>query len=115
MENVAALARMMSISKLNASMYDRCVASYTLYFEDYIYLNNYKKDGIRIAYQQLAECKKNGNLKYNKGRGIASVKLDNKEKYLMFVCGSDKNREKEQEITKQIADLLEQKCGVQIV
>ena len=43
------------------------------------------------------------------------IKLENKQKYWMFVCGSDKDREKEPEITRQIAAFLQQKCGTTIV
>lgn len=114
LENLAAAARLMKMSKTNASVYNRVVASYTLYYDECIYLNNYKKDGMKITYQQLAECKNSGNLKYNPGRGIVTLKI-NKEKYLMYVCGADKDRAKEQEVTGQIAAFLQQKCGVQIV
>ena len=55
LENVAAAARMMRMSKTNASLYNRCIASYTFYYEDHIYLNNYKKQGISITYDQLAD------------------------------------------------------------
>jgi len=114
LENLAAGARMMKMSKTNASVYYRVAESYTLYYDEYIYLNNYKKEGIKITYQQLAECKNSGGLKYNPGRGIVKLKLG-KNKYLMYVCGADKDRVKEQEITKQIAAFLQQKCGVKIV
>lgn len=33
----------------------------------------------------------------------------------MYVCGSDTDRTKEAEITKQIASFLQEKCGLQIV
>lgn len=110
LENLAAASRMVA-----KSVYERVVASYTLYYEDCLYLNNYKKKGKHITYQQLAECKKNGYFKYNKGRGIVTIKLDDKHKYQMFVCGSDTDRTKEAEISRQIADFLQQKCGMQIV
>lgn len=110
LENLAAASRMVA-----KSVYERVVSSYTLYYEDYLYLNNYKKEGKNITYQQLAECKKSGNFKYNKGRGIVTIKLDDKQKYQMFVCGSDTDRTKETEITEQIADFLQKKCGMQIV
>lgn len=109
LENLAAAARMLG------NMYDIVSSSYTLYYEDYIYLNNYKKDGMKITYSQLAECKKNGGFKYRKGRGIVTLKLDSGKKYLMYVCGSDTDRAKEAEITAQIAGFLQEKCGVQIV
>lgn len=109
LENLAAAARMVG------NMYDIVSSSYTLYYEDYIYLNNYKKEGLRITYAQLAECKKNGGFKYNKGRGIVTLKMQDKKKYLMYVCGSDTDRIKEAEITKQIASFLQEKCGLQIV
>jgi len=114
LENLAAGARLMKMSKTNASVYYRVVESYTLYYDECIYLNNYKKEGRKITYQQLAECKNSGNLKYNPGRGIVTLKL-NKDKYLMYVCGADKDRVKEQEITGQIAAFLQEKCGVKIV
>lgn len=109
LENLAAAARMLGY------MYDMVSSSYTLYYDDYIYLNNYKKEGLKITYSQLAECKKNGGFKYRKGRGIVTLKLDNGKKYLMYVCGSDTDRAKEAEITEQIAAFLQDKCGVQIV
>lgn len=109
LENLAAAARMFG------NTYDIVSSSYTLYYEDYLYLNNYKKEGLRITYTQLAECKKNGGLKYNKGRGIVTLKMQGKKKYLMFVCGSDTDRTKEAEITQQIASFLQEKCGLQIV
>lgn len=109
LENLAAAARMVG------KMYDIVSSSYTLYFDTYLYLNNYKKEGLQITYQQLLDCKKSGNLKYNKGRGIVTLKLDGKKKYLMYVCGSDKDRTKEAEITEQIAAFLKEKCGTDIV
>lgn len=109
LENLAAAARMLG------NMYDIVSSSYTLYYEDYIYLNNYKKEGMKITYRQLAECKKNGGFKYRKGRGIVTLKLEGKKKYLMYVCGSDTDRIKEAEITEQIATFLEGKCGLNIV
>lgn len=109
-ENLAAAARM-----AGSSPYQRYLQSYTLHYDDYIYLNNYKKEGVKLTYQQLAECKRNGKTKYNKGRGMVLIKLENKQKYWMFVCGSDKDREKEPEITRQIAAFLQQKCGTTIV
>lgn len=115
LENLAASARMMKMCKTNTFMYKTCLASYTLYFEDHVYLNNYKKEGLNLTYQQLAEHKRNGNLKFNRGRGIVTIKLENKQKYLMYVCGSDKDRDKEPEITKQIAEFLKLKCGVDIL
>ena len=111
LENIAAATRM---RKTSPSVYNRVAASYTLFYDDCIYLNNYKKDGLKITYQQLAECKNSGNLKYNPGRGIVTLKM-NKSKYLMYVCGADKDRVKEQEITGQIAAFLQNKCGVKIV
>ncbi len=108
LENLAAAARMFG------NMYNIVKSSYTLYYEDYLYLNNYKKEGLRITYDQLAECRRNGGFKYNKGRGIVTLKLQGK-KYLMYVCGSDTDRTKEAEITMQIASFLQEKCGVQIV
>lgn len=115
LENIAAAARMMNMSKTNASLYNRCEASYTLYYEDRIYLNNYKKQGIYITYEQLADCKRNGNVKFNKGRGIVKLKLEDNSKWQMFVCGADKDRDKEQVITNEIKELINQKCGIQII
>ena len=109
LENLAAAARMLG------NMYDIVSSSYTLYYEDYIYLNNYKKEGLKITYSQLAECKKTGGFKYRKGRGIVTLKLEGKKKYLMYVCGSDTDRSKEAELTEQIAAFLQEKCGLQIV
>lgn len=109
LENLAAAKRMVG------NMYDMVSASYTLYYDTYIYLNNYKKEGLRISYQQLLDCKKNGNFKYRKGRGIVTLKLEGKKKYLMYVCGSDTDRAKEPEITAQIAAFLKEKCGADIV
>lgn len=109
LENLAAASRMLG------NMYNIVSSSYTLYYEDSLYLNNYKKEGLRITYTQLAECRKNGGFKYNKGRGIVTLKLQGKKKYLMYVCGSDKDRTKEAEITNQIASFLQEKCGLQIV
>lgn len=109
LENLAAAKR------LAGNMYDIVSASYTLYYDTYIYLNNYKKEGLRITYQQLLDCKNSGNLKYNKGRGIVTLKLDGKKKYLMYVCGSDTDRTKEPEITAQIAAFLKEKCGTEII
>ncbi len=41
LENLAAAARMMKISKTNASLYYRVLEFYTLYYDDCICLNNY--------------------------------------------------------------------------
>ncbi len=109
LENLAAAKRMVG------NMYDIVNASYTLYYDTYIYLNNYKKEGLRISYQQLLDCKNSGNFKYRKGRGIVTLKLEGKKKYLMYVCGSDTDRAKEPEITAQIAAFLKEKCGAEIV
>ncbi len=109
LENLAAAKRMVG------NMYDIVSASYTLYYDTYLYLNNYKKEGVKLTYQQLLECKKNGNLKYKKSRGIVTLKLEGKKKYLMYVCGSDTDRTKEAEITEQIAAFLKEKCGMEIV
>ncbi len=49
------------------------------------------------------DCKNSGKFKYRKGRGIVTLKLEGKKKYLMYVCGSDTDRAKEPEITAQIA------------
>ena len=108
LENLAAAKRLVG------NMYDMVSASYTLYYDTYIYLNNYKKEGLRISYQQLLDCKNNGKFKYRKGRGIVTLKLEGKKKYLMYVCGSDTDRAKEPEITAQIAAFLEEKCGTKI-
>lgn len=105
MKNLAAAARMVG------KMYDMVNESYTLYYDSYLYLNNYKKEGIRISYTQVAECKRNGNLKYRKGRGIVTLKFENKKKYLMYVCGSDTDRTKETEITEQIAAFCVKSAG----
>lgn len=109
LENLAAAKRLVG------NMYKMVSASYTLYYDNYIYLNNYKKEGLRISYAQLAECKRNGKFSYRKGRGIVTLKLEDKKKYLMYVCGSDTDRAKEVEITKQIAAFLKEKCGMDIV
>jgi hypothetical protein len=109
LENLAAAKRLVG------NMYKMVSASYTLYYDTYIYLNNYKKEGLRISYAQLAECKRNGKFSYRKGRGIVTLKLEDKKKYLMYVCGSDTDRAKEPEITAQIAAFLEEKCGTKIV
>ena len=69
LENLAAAARTFG------NLYDIVSSSYTLYYDDYIYLNNYKKEGLRITYTQLAEYKKNGDFKYNRGRGIVTLML----------------------------------------
>ena len=109
LENLAAAKRLVG------NMYDMVSASYTLYYDTYIYLNNYKKEGMLISYQQLLDCKRSGNFKYRKGRGIVTLKLEGKKKYLMYVCGSDTDRAKEPEITAQIAAFLKEKCGTDIV
>ncbi len=109
LENLAAAKRLVG------NMYDIVSASYTLYYDTYIYLNNYKKEGLRISYQQLLDCKNSGKFKYRKGRGIVTLKLEGKKKYLMYVCGSDTDRAKESEITAQIAAFLKEKCGTEIV
>ena len=44
-----------------------------------------------------------------------SSELDDSWTVLMYVCGSDTDRTKEAEITKQIASFLQEKCGLQIV
>jgi len=76
-------------------------------------MNNYKKEGVKLTYQQLLECKKNDNLKYKKSHGIIPLKLEGKKKYLMNVCGSDTDRTKKAEIMEQKAAFLKVKCGME--
>ena len=89
--------------------------SYTLFYEDHIYLNNYGREGVSITYEELANYIKSVRYENDKVYGFVTLKLENDYEYDMFVFGAHKDKKKELEIRKQIKEFVNRKCGMKVL
>ncbi len=98
----------------NKAVYERTVEAFTMYFEENLILNNYKREPRTISYYELATCKREKKFKFIPGRGMAKIRLSDGSKWWLYVSCYDREGDNEMQ-TRALWKHINEHCGMEVM